>query len=150
VTPPFARTAASLSGQVDAARTSITTARAATAWHVVQSQSYSVAVSPNNDPAQPHSEAQSYTNEDHYDSPHMDTTQSSADNTCASSAVPTNPAEFGAAHARSAKEAQERCVEMDSRVAELTDRLQAMRVTMQRRKIEMVAQWKALVTAQNK
>jgi hypothetical protein len=41
-------------------------------------------------------------------------------------------------------------VEMESRVAELTDRLQAMRVTMQRRKTEVVAQWKALVTAQNK
>jgi hypothetical protein len=127
---------------VDAARTSINSSS-----NVAQAQSNPalqgpVAVSPNYAPMQPHSQNPNHTEQDNYDGHHMDTVQSSADN--------TNPAEFDAAHARSAKEAQERCVEMDSRVAELTDRLQAMRVTMQRRKTEVVAQWKALVTAQNK
>jgi hypothetical protein len=135
---------------VDAARTSINSSS-----NVAQSQSNPalqgpVAVSPNYAPKQPHPQDSNHTEQDHYDGHHMDATQSSADNTRPSSVETTNPAEFDAAHARSAKEAQERCVEMDSRVAELTDRLQAMRVTMQRRKTEVVAQWKALVTAQNK
>jgi hypothetical protein len=127
---------------VDAARTSINNSS-----NVAQSQSNlalqgPVAVSTNYAPTQPHSQDPNNTEQYHYNGHHMDTTQSSAAN--------TNPAEFDAAHARSAKEARERCVEMDSRVTELTDRLQAMRVTMQHRKTEVVAQWKALVTAQNK
>jgi TolA-binding protein len=123
--------------------------------NVAQSQSNPallgpVGVSPNYAPTQPHSQDPNHTEQDNYDGHHMDTIQSSADNTRPGSVETTNPADFDAAHARSAKEAQERCVEMDSRVAELTDRLQAMRMTMQRRKTEVVAQWKALVTAQNK
>jgi hypothetical protein len=129
---------------VDAARTSINSSS-----HVAQSQSNRalqdpVAVSPNYAPTQPHPQDPNHTEQDHYHGHHVNTAQSTADNTRPCSA------ETGAAHARSAKEAQERCVEMESRVAELTDRLQAMRVTMQRRKTEVVAQWKALVTAQNK